>query len=250
MKYGILSVMALVFACMVYAQDVEAIMADAEKSERDLKETDALNKYKEALMIQPANVKALWRSAELTGRIGSRLKNEDQKAACMEQAKQYAEAALKAAHNDADANYAVAATAMRYAAITKGRDRARFLRDMKYYADSALIINPAHARALYILGKWNFDITAMGAGDKAALKVLFGGMPKASLEDAIQYFEKARAADTFLMIDYLELAKAYVKFHQTDKAIEVLNKMMKLPPRTEDDPSYKAEGKALLASLQ
>ena len=90
----------------------------------------------------------------------------------------------------------------------------------------------------------------MGAGDKAALKVLFGGMPKASLEDAIQYFEKARAADIFLMVDYLELAKAYVKFHQTDKAIEVLRKMMKLPPRTEDDPSYKAEGKALLASLQ
>jgi len=250
MKYGILSVMALVFACIVYAQDVEAIMADAEKSERDLKETDALNKYKEALMIQPTNVKALWRSAELTGRIGSRLKNEDQKVAYMEQAKQYAEAALKAAHKDADANYAVAATAMRYAAITKGRERARFLRDMKYYADSALMINPSHARALYILGKWNFDITTTGPGDKAALKVLFGGMPKASLEDAIQYFEKARSADIFLMIDYLELAKAYVKFHQTDKAIEVLNKMMKLPPRTEDDPAYKVEGKALLASLQ
>ncbi|MBS1751465.1 MAG: hypothetical protein JST63_16305 [Bacteroidetes bacterium] len=249
MKYGILSVMALIFACIVYAQDVNAIIADAEKSERDLKETEALNKYKEVLMIQPSNVKALWKSAELTGRIGSRFKKDDEKLKYMQQAKQYAVAALKVAHNDADANYAVAATAMRYAAITKGKERAEFLREMKYYADSALLINPVHARALYILGKWNFDIITMGVGDKAAAKVFFGGMPRASLEEAISYFEKARAADIFLMIDYLELAKAYIKFHQTDKAIEVLNKMAKLPPRTEDDPSYKAEGKALLASL-
>lgn len=250
MKYGILSVMALIFAGMIYAQDVNAIIADAEKSERDLKESDALNKYKEVLTIQRENVTALWKAAELTGRIGSRLKNEDQQTTYLQQAQQYAAAALKAAHNDADANYAVAATAMRYAAITRGKERAHLLRDMKYYADSALMINPAHARALYVLGKWNFDIITMGVGDKAAAKVLFGGMPKASLEDAILYFEKARVADIFLMIDYLELAKAYIKFHQTDKAIEVLNKMMKLPPRTEDDPGYKIEGKALLASLR
>lgn len=249
MKYGILSVMAVVFACIVYAQDVNAIIADAEKSERDLKEAEALNKYKEVLTIQPANVKALWKAAELTGRIGNRLKKEDQRISHMQQAKQYAEAALKADHNSADANYAIAATAMRYAAITKGKERAGFLREMKYYADSALMINPAHARALYVLGKWNFDIVTMGVGDKAAAKVLFGGMPRASLEDAIIYFEKARAADIFLMIDYLDLAKAYIKFHQTDKAIDVLNKMAKLPPRTEDDPGYKAEGKTLLASL-
>jgi len=113
-----------------------------------------------------------------------------------------------------------------------------------------LLINSNHAKALYILGKWNYEMNTMNVADKAAVKVLFGGMPKASLEDAIYNFEKARTADVFLMIDYLDLANAYIKFHQTDKAIEVLNKMMKLPPRTEDDMGYKAEGKKLLASLQ
>lgn len=250
MKYAILSFMALAFACILYAQDVDALMKEAEKNERDLKEADALGKYKDILAVQPENVKALWKSAELTGRIGNRLKDEKQRASQFEIAKTYALAALKADHNDADANAAIAGAAMRFVDVTGGKERARNLRDMKNYADSALLINANHAKALYILGKWNFEMTEMNVADKAAVKVLFGGMPKASLDDAIINFEKARAADPFLAVDYLDLAKAYVKFHRSDKAIEVLNKMVKLPPRTEDDQALKAEGKSLLASLQ
>lgn len=250
MKYAILSFMALAFACIIYAQDVDALMKEAEKFERDLKETEALSKYKDILSAQPENTKALWKAAELTGRIGNRVKDEKQRATQFEVAKTYALSALKASHEDADVNYAVAITAMRFASITGGKERARYLRDMKSYADSALLVNPNHARALYVLGKWNFEITTMNVADKAAVKVLFGGMPKASLDDAIVNFEKARTADPFLVIDYLELANAYVKFHRTDKAIEVLNKMIRLPPRTEDDQELKAQGKALLASLQ
>ncbi|MFT3945505.1 MAG: hypothetical protein QM763_00910 [Agriterribacter sp.] len=250
MKYAILSFMALAFACIIYAQDVDALIKEAEKAERDLKETEALNTYKDILAVQPENTKALWKSAELTGRIGNRLKDEKQRAAQFELAKTYAFAALKANHEDADVNCAVAVNAMRFATVTGGKERARYLRDMKNYADSALMINPNHARALYISGKWNFEMTEMNVTDKAAVKVLFGGMPRASLDDAIINFEKARVADPLLMVDYLDLANAYVKFHRTDKAIEVLNKMVKLPPRTEDDMRLKAEGKALLASLQ
>lgn len=250
MKYGILSLMALVFACIVYAQDVDALIKDAEKSERDLKETDALNKYKDILAVDPTNLKALCRSAELTSRIGNRFKDDKQKEEAFSKARTYADAALKVNHADADANASIAAVAMRASTVTGGKERARNLRDMKNYADSALLINPKHGKALYILGKWNYELNTMNVADKAAVKVLFGGMPKASLEDAIDNFEKARIADPFLMIDYLDLANAYIKFHRTDKAIDVLNKMSKLPPRTEDDMGYKAEGKTLLASLQ
>lgn len=250
MKYGILSVIALIFACMVYAQDIDAVLGEAEKFEKDLKETEALNKYKEALQIQPANLKALWKASELTGRIGNRLKDEKQRVGYFTTAETYADAALKENHQDADANYVKAATAARFTTITGGKEKAGYLRDMKNYADSALMINPNHARALYILGRWNYDIYNLNTLEKGAVKVLFGGMPKASLEAAIQNFEKARVADPLLIIDYIDLANAYVKFHRTDKAIEVLNKMIKLPPRTQDDQVFKTQGKELLASLQ
>ncbi|HRQ52389.1 MAG TPA: hypothetical protein PLR74_17710 [Agriterribacter sp.] len=139
---------------------------------------------------------------------------------------------------------------MKLSGVTKGKEKAANLRDMKYYADSSLLFNPAHAGALYISGKWNTEIYNLNAGEKAAVKVLFGGMPKASLETAILDFEKARTANPWMLVNYLDLANTYVQNHSTGKAIEVLNKMVKMPPRTGDDESLKAEGRTLLASLQ
>lgn len=250
MKYGILSVIALLFACMVYTQDMEPVLEEAAKLEKNLKETEALDTYVSVLKIQPSNVKALCRAAELTGRIGSRFKDDNKKAEYFNTAKSYAEAALKQKQHYADANYAMAYAAMKLVTVAKGKEKAAYLRDMKFYADSALLFDPAYAGALYITGKWNTEIYNLNVAEKAAVKVLFGGMPKASLETAILNFEKARAANPWMLVNYLDLANAYVKDHSTGKAIEVLTKMVKMPPRTGDDESLKAEGRTLLASLQ
>ena len=250
MKYGVLSVVAMLFACMVYTQDMEPVLEEAAKLEKNLKETEALETYISVLKIQPSNVKALCKAAELTGRIGSRFKEDNKKTEYFTTAKSYAEAALKQKESYADAHYAMAYTAMKLATVAKGKEKAGYLRDMKYYADSALLFNPSHAGALYLTGKWNIEIYTLNVPEKAAIKVLFGGMPKASLETAILHFEKARTANPWMLVNYLDLANTYVKNHATDKAIEVLRKMVKMPPRTGDDESLKAEGRALLASLQ
>lgn len=250
MKYGVLSVIAMLFACMVYTQDMDPVLEEAAKLEKDLKEAEALDTYISVLKIQPSNVKALCRAAELSGRIGSRFKDDNRKTEYFTAAKSYAEAALKQKQDYANANYAMAYAAMKMATVTKGKDRAGYLRDMKNYADSALLFNPNHAGALYITGKWNTEIYNLNVAEKAAVKVLFGGMPKASLEAAILNFEKARAANPWMLVNYLDLANTYVQNHSTGKAIEVLNKMVKMPPRTGDDESLKAAGRKLLASLQ
>lgn len=249
MKYGLLSLVAMVFGYMVYSQDVGTFFQQAEKAEKDLKEAEALAKYKEILGAEPENVKALCKVAELTARIGSRQKDGKQRLAAFSEAKQYAETALRT-KPDAEANYIMADIASKTVTATSGKEKATQLREVKNYTDTALIMNANHAKALYLQGKWNFDVVNLNAAEKTAVRVLFGGMPRASIMDAIKSFEKARAADPLFLINYLDLAKAYVKNHQTDKAIEVLSRLVKLPPRTEDDEAYKAEGRALLTSLQ
>jgi tetratricopeptide (TPR) repeat protein len=82
-----------------------------------------------------------------------------------------------------------------------------------------------------------------------AVKAFFGGMEDAKIEDAIMYMEKARVLDQYYVINYLDLAKAYKYDNKPAKAIEVLQKMLKLPNRTADDANYKEEGKKLLEEL-
>jgi tetratricopeptide (TPR) repeat protein len=124
-----------------------------------------------------------------------------------------------------------------------------YVKDIRIYADKALSINPKHARATYALGKWNFEIVQLSWVKKMAVKAFFGGMEDAKIEDAIMYMEKARVLDQYYVINYLDLAKAYKYDNKPAKAIEVLQKMLKLPNRTADDANYKEEGKKLLEEL-
>ncbi|MCO5240883.1 MAG: hypothetical protein M9904_12610 [Chitinophagaceae bacterium] len=250
MKYSLSFFIPLLFAGILSAQDMTPLLDEAAKLEKNLQEKEALEAYQAILKIQPDNVIALCKAAELTGRTGSRLKSNDQKNAYYAAAKTYAEKALSQKQNYADAYYAMAFAAMKLATVTKGKEKAANLRDMKFYSDSALLFNPSHAGAWYISGKWNTEIYNLNTAEKAAIKVLFGGMPKASLETAILHFEKARTINPWMLVNYLDLAQTYVQDHRTDKAIEVLNKMVKMPPRTGDDESLKTEGRTLLASLQ
>ncbi|MGC4103507.1 hypothetical protein [Ferruginibacter sp.] len=86
--------------------------------------------------------------------------------------------------------------------------------------------------------------------ERAAVKVFYGGFPPSSLKDGIAAFEKAKALTPGFILNYLELAKAYHRNNQDDKAIALLNEMMKLPNHTEDDPTIKETGKKLLAAWQ
>lgn len=250
MKYSITLLCTILLYSFVIAQDMQPLLAEAAQLEKNLKENEALEIYQSVLKLQPANNTALLRAAELSGRIGSRFKDSRQKASAYGNARYYAERALKQKENLAEAYYVMSLSSLQLASVNKGKDKAAYLRDMKFYADSSLLFNPSHAGSLYLTGKWNIEIEELNPAEKTAIKVLFGGMPKASLQDAIQYFEKARIANQWMLVNYLDLAKAYVKDHRTDRAIEVLNKMVKMPPRTGDDEALKGEGRKLLASLQ
>lgn len=250
MKYSALLALLFVITNTVMSQDVAPLLAEAAQQEKNLKEADALQTYQSVLKLEPDNVTALYRAAELSGRLGSRLKDDHQKIGYFTAAKQFAQTALKQKHQIAEAYFVLAYSSMKMATITKGKEKAADLSDMKSYADSALLFTPEHAGALYIAGKWNSEILNLNTGEKAAVKILFGGMPRASADAAILYFEKARKANPWMLVTYLDLAKTYVQQHLTGKAIEVLQKMVKMPPRTGDDESLKTEGRKLLESLQ
>ena len=231
------------------AQDVAYLVKEGEELEKSQKENEALQKYLEALKLAPNDITALINASELYSVFGNREKEKKSKLDYYTAAKTYAESALKVNAANADANYVMAMSLGRMAMISSGKEKVNFVRDIKKYADEAIKINPSHAYAIHILGKWHYEVSNLNMAEKAALKVIYGGLPASSMQMAITNYEKARSLDPWFVLNYLELAKAYKENGQSDKAIEALTKMQKLPPKTKDDPGYKAEGKKLLESL-
>ncbi len=166
------------------------------------------------------------------------------------QRKSYAIKAHSLNPNSADVNYVMSIVSGKMTEVeTDSKKTIEYVKDTRKYADKAVSINPNHAKANYALGKWNFEIVQLSWVKKMAVKAFFGGMADGTIEEAIKFMEKARGLDQYYVLNYLDLAKAYKYDNKPSKAIEVLNKMVKLPNRTADDSIYKIEGKKLLDEL-
>ncbi len=236
---------------IVNAQDNATMFKEAENLERGFKEPEALNKYKDILVSDAVNVKALVKAAELSCSIGGRAIKKEDKRLYFESGLAFAQRALKADEKSADANYAMAMVSGKLTEVeTENKKIVAFVKDTKTYVDKALAINANHAKANFTEGRWHYEMVTLSGIKKAAVKVLYGGLPEASLENAIMYMEKCKSIDPYYMINYYYLNKAYKEDDKPAKQIEVLNRMVKLPTRTFDDVAMKEEAQKLLQSMQ
>lgn len=240
-------------AALANAQDINVMLKEAENLEFQLKEPESLEKYKQVLTLDSNNIKALTKCAELTAMIGARFikeKEKPYKKSFYQTAYQYAAKAVAKDSNSADANYVLAFTSNKMGDVEQEQKKlVEYIKDTKKYALKTVSLNANYAKANYILGKWNLDMLNLQPFKKAAIKVFYG-VPDGSLEKAIEYMEKCKKQDQYYMLNYLDLAKAYQQDYQPPKAIEVLQKMVKLPLRTADDAALKEEGKKMLTELQ
>lgn len=233
------------------AQDPSVLLKEADNYERQIKESEALDKYKQVLAIDPANIKALVKAAELNASIGGRLVEKNSRKLYFETAAAYAKKAFDVDPNNADANYVMGMAAGKMTDVeTENKKIVAFVKDAKTYNENAIAINPKHAKATYSIGKWHYEMVNLSGIKKIAVKLFYGGLPNGDLDSAITYFEKCRLLDPYFALNYLDLAKAYRDNHRPTQAIEILNKLVKLPTRTGDDAAIKAEGAKLLNDIQ
>ncbi len=247
----LLSIFIFCIAISARSQDINVLLKEADNLEKQQKETDALNKYKQILLQEPTQLKALVKSAELNASLGNRQADKNSKRLYFETALSYATRAFQADSTQADASYAMAMASGKMTEVeTENKKIVAYVKDIKQYSDKALSINPNHAKANYTLGKWHYEMANLSGIKKVAVKILYGGLPPGTLEQAIQYMEKCKTLEPYFVANYLDLAKAYKDDHKPAQAIEVLNKLVKLPTRTTDDIALKEEGAKLLASMQ
>jgi tetratricopeptide (TPR) repeat protein len=246
-----LLVALLTGAPSLYAQTADELDQQAALSIKNLKEEDALNLYKQALVVQPDNLIALIGASDMSSRVGARMvdKSKDQAAVYFSAAQDYASKALKVDSNSSDANVVMAIALGRLSLIESGKKKVQYARDIKMYCDKSIKINPQNYRAYYVLGKWNFEIANLNYFERSAAKMFFGGIPDGSIKGAIINFEKCRQLNPGFILNYLDLSNAYKQDDQNEKALGALQTLVHLPVQAEDDPATKMQGKKLLDAM-
>ncbi|WP_407521688.1 hypothetical protein PDL71_12905 [Lacibacter sp. MH-610] len=228
------------------AQPVEELVKQADALEKEMKEPEAYAKFKEIVRQHPQHLYALNKCSELASRIGRMQNTKEKQADFYRAAKIYAERALKVNPKDSDANMVMSLAYGRMALLLSGKEKVAYVRDIKIYAERAVAYNPKNFKALHVLGKWHYEVTSLNAVEKAGLKVFFGGLPKASYDSSLYFYQRAGALSPGFVLNYLEMAKVYYKQKNKTRAIELLRQAMKLPDATSEDALVKKEAGELL----
>jgi hypothetical protein len=249
-KYVLLLLISLpTIPSTILSQDIAALQKEAEKLELTSQEA-AFSKYQEILKLSPTNLNALCKSSELCSSIGHRQSKKEDKIAYFNAARKYAEIALKLNGNYAEANFAMSVAMGRMALISSGRQKIEAVNDIRKYAEKALKSDPSNFKAYHVLGKWHYEVSALSQVERTAAKILYGGLPPASLKESIQYYEKSKSLNASFVLNYLELAKAYHRNKLSDKAIKELSALQGIKNSSPDDSRVKEEAKKLLEQWQ
>jgi hypothetical protein len=228
------------------AQSEQDLVLVAERQESQLNESGAFETLLQVSKINPSNYLALWKLSELCSRLGKRQPKKEQQQEFYKLGKSYALRAVQVNPSGADGYYVLAVAMGRMALTQSGKEKIKSVKEIRSYTEKALSLNPSHGRAWHVLGKWHYEVSNLGFFEKAGLKIIYGGLPPASFKESIRCYEKARVLEPDFALNFLELAKAYHKNDQDDKAFECLRKLPSVPLKTADDAHIKQEGAKLL----
>jgi tetratricopeptide (TPR) repeat protein len=89
---------------------------------------------------------------------------------------------------------------------------------MKDEIDKCLKLNPNHAGAYHLLGRWSRRMAEFNGFEKLMVKTLYGAsLPEATYKDAADAFQKAIVYEPEYLVHQYELAYTY---HEMDKDVD------------------------------
>lgn len=196
----------------------------------------------------PDHPEVLYRLAFAWADLGKAADSERRTVSFYKQSVSAAEAAVEAGPESAWAHLALAVAEGRVTMYVSSRERVERSRAVKEHAERAIALDSTLAGAYHVRGRWHQEAAELNFFQRAAVKVVYGGLPAASFEQAVADFQRALDLET-RTFHHLELGKTYLKMGRTDDAREHLQAVLDVPPQDPFAAEYKKEAKQLLQQM-
>ena len=157
-----------------------------------------------------------------------------------------AQRAVLADTNSAKAHLCLAVSYVKNFPFVDTRTQVHYSRFIKTEAETAIRLDPKNDVSYYLLGRWHYGVANMNFIYKGLVKIVYGGLPKASNQLALENFQKAIQLAPGRVIHRLELAKAYHTTDQAELALAELKQCAALTPVDDDDTEAKKTAAEIL----
>jgi tetratricopeptide (TPR) repeat protein len=206
--------------------------------------------YAPAARLDTTSYELSWRLAKAAGDRGQRYefdRQKDRAEAAYEEAVRAARRAVRLAPDGWEGHSLLAANLGRFALFAGGKTKIQLSREVKAEADRALALRPEDDRAVHVLARWNRTLARLNLLERAAAKVVYGGLPEgASMNNAVTLFEHAIALAPGSANHRLELGRTYLALGLKDKARAELEAAIAAPKTSAFDAEYRSEAQILL----
>jgi len=184
---------------------------------------------------------------ELSGKLDYKGKDKE---ALYQKASDYATRAVAASPEKGEGHTKLAIAQGRLALFKGGKIKVEMSKTVKAEAEKALEINPDNDEALHTLGAWHREVATLPGVLKMFAKLIYGGLPPASTEEAVKYLEKSTAATPKIIEHHLELGKCYMVRRQWGLAKKAWAQCGNLKPIEAYDKDFQQEAKELLSEYK
>jgi tetratricopeptide (TPR) repeat protein len=133
---------------------------------------------------------------------------------------------------------------------TDTKTKLAYSKIFKSEAEKAIALDPRQDVAYYLLGRWNYGMASVGILSRAYVKMVYGGLPQASLQEAVHNFKKACELAPNHILNHAGLAMAYEAIGEKKLEIAELQKCCALKPLSPEDKEAFQDAQKKLAALQ
>lgn len=221
----------------------------AVQAESELRTRDALQILLQVEKLAPDNSKVLQKIARQYSDSTVDTPNEVAQRQLLDKALEYSQRATDIDPNDPVNLLSLAITQGKMATLEGNKAKVEAARVIKANAREAIELDPGYAWAHHVLGRWHREVDELGSIARFFTKVLYGGLPEASIEDAVYHLEKAAELDPENLNHHLELGFAYAAAGEKERARQKLEKGLQMPSREKHDEAAKVRAKRMLAKI-
>jgi tetratricopeptide (TPR) repeat protein len=240
------TICSICLAPFAQSQDVSTLIRKADELDAQERTDDAIGALKQAEKISPNNADVLIKLSQDYSDKADAAKDRSQKLAFAKLCLEYAKKAVHEAPDNADAHACLSIGYGKMTDFTDNKTKMEYSKVVKSEAERAIQLDPKNDVALLILARWNFEMATLNPVLKAIAQTLYGQLPPASKEQAIEYFQRAIAAAPGRIILHGEYAEALDSMGKTAEARAEWLKVKQLKPTDATDRRYVAEAEKKL----
>ena len=254
MKFLVHRLLAVCLAFMLVgigfaAESADDLIDKGKVFDKKFQANDALPLFLSAEKLEPKNPELMVRIARQYRYLMTDAPDTQEKLRLGRIALDYSMRAAACGPKDSDAQLAPAITLGKMLPYMPSKEQVAASPRIKESVDKALAINPENDNAWHILGRWNRTLAEISGMKRTVAGLIYGQLPKGSLEEAEEDMKKAIALNPHRLMHYIELGRIYAAMGKNEEAREFINKGLGMRVTEKDDPETKERGREALAKI-